>query len=161
MAYLDQYKASARGCTRAKLVIGEDCNYFRDSAGRPLPAGQIGEVCWKTPDKSFGYLNDIDAAMAVFDDRGFYKSGDLGVFDDDGYLRIVGRSRTEDYLDRNWRWICPRIKKALERFAWNGPRDLHADIALDDLSDEATLDVLAEFLWACRQVSTKKEDCQP
>jgi hypothetical protein len=53
------------------------------------------------------------------------------------------------------------LRLSLERFAWNGPRDLHADIALDDLSDDAALDVLAELLWACRHLATAKEDCQP
>ena len=51
------------------------------------------------------------------------------------------------------------LRLSLERFAWNGPRDLHADIALDDLSDDAALDVLAEFLWASRHLVTAKEDC--
>jgi hypothetical protein len=51
------------------------------------------------------------------------------------------------------------LRLTLERFAWNGPRDLQTDIALDDLSDEAALDVLAEFLWASRHLATPMEDC--
>jgi hypothetical protein len=50
------------------------------------------------------------------------------------------------------------VRLSLERFAWNGPRDLHADIALDDLNDEAALDMLAELLWASRHLATAKED---
>jgi non-ribosomal peptide synthetase component E (peptide arylation enzyme) len=88
------------------VVPGRVCE-IRDSGGKPLPAGETGEVCWTTPDKSFGYLNDIDAAKAVFDDRGLYKSGDLGVFDDDGYLRIVGRIK--DMILRGGRNISPRL----------------------------------------------------
>jgi hypothetical protein len=51
------------------------------------------------------------------------------------------------------------LRLAVERFAWNGPRDLHAEIVLDDLDDEAALDLLAEFLWASRHRATPKEDC--
>jgi non-ribosomal peptide synthetase component E (peptide arylation enzyme) len=98
--------------TVGRVVPGRVCE-IRDSSGKPLPAGETGEVCWTTPDKSFGYLNDIDAARAVFDDRGFYKSGDLGVFDDDGYLRIVGRIK--DMILRGGRNISPRlIEESLE-----------------------------------------------
>lgn len=58
--------------------------------------------------------------------------------------------------------FCVRVVRlSLERFAWNGPRDLYADVALDDLHDESTLDVLAEFLWASRPFANPKEDCQP
>lgn len=53
------------------------------------------------------------------------------------------------------------LRLSLERFAWNRPRHWNADIALDDLNDEAALDLLAEFLWTHRHVATSKEDCQP
>jgi hypothetical protein len=57
--------------------------------------------------------------------------------------------------------LCLAVMRlSLERFAWNGPRDLNADIALDELSDEAALDVLAQFLWTNRHAATMKEDCQ-
>jgi len=49
---------------------------------------------------------------------------------------------------------------SLERFAWNGLRDLYADIALDELSEEAAVDVLAQFLWTYRHVATTQEECQ-
>jgi len=68
--------------------------------------------------------------------------------------------RTLHDPDANPRELCISVLRlTLERFAWNGPRDLNADIALDDLSDEAALDVLAEFLWACRHLATPKENC--
>ena len=39
---------------------------------------------------------------------------------------------------------------SVERFAWNGPCELGADVALDDNLEEAALDALAEYLWTCR-----------
>jgi hypothetical protein len=64
--------------------------------------------------------------------------------------------------DANPDQLCIAVMRlSLERFAWNGLRDWNADIALDDLRDDQALDVLAEFLWANRDVATTMEDCQP
>jgi len=58
--------------------------------------------------------------------------------------------------------LCIAVMRlSLERFAWNGLSDLNADIALDELSDEAALDVLAQFLWTHRHLTTSTEGCQP
>lgn len=105
-------RQNKRLSTVGRVVSGRVCE-IRDNEGRVLPAGETGEVCWTTPDKSFGYLNDLAASKAVFDSRGFYKSGDLGVFDDEGYLRIVGRIK--DMILRGGRNVSPRlIEEALE-----------------------------------------------
>lgn len=53
------------------------------------------------------------------------------------------------------------LRLAVEHLAWNGLSDWNADIALDDLSDDTALDVLAQFLWTHRHTATLKEDCQP
>lgn len=50
-----------------------------------------GEVCVSTPAMMSGYLGDPGATEAVLRD-GVYRSGDIGVVDDDGYLTLVGRS---------------------------------------------------------------------
>jgi hypothetical protein len=58
--------------------------------------------------------------------------------------------------------FCTAVMRLLlERFAWNGLGDLNVDIALDELSEEGALDVLAQFLWTHRHVATSKEECQP
>jgi hypothetical protein len=58
--------------------------------------------------------------------------------------------------------LCIAVMRlSVERFAWNDLRHWKADIALDDLSDDQALDVLAQFLWANRPVATTMEECQP
>jgi len=42
------------------------------------------------------------------------------------------------------------LRLAMERFAWNGPRELGADIALGEASEENLLNELADFLWRHR-----------
>jgi len=80
---------------------------LRDPSGKPAAAGEAGEICWRSPDKSYGYLNDLEASRAAFGEDGFYRSGDLGKFDADGYLSIVGR--VKDMILRGGRNISPRL----------------------------------------------------
>ena len=62
-----------------------------DTEDRVLPPGEPGEVCVRGETVMRGYLDDADATAAAFDADGFLHTGDLGVFDADGYLKIVGR----------------------------------------------------------------------
>lgn len=92
---------------------GCECE-IRGPDGENLPAGSVGEVTWRGPDKSWGYLADDDQTALVFDADHFYRSGDLGQFDEDGYLRIVGRIK--DMILRGGRNISPLvIEEALLR----------------------------------------------
>jgi len=65
-----------------------------DPAGRPLPPGQdsVGEVVTRGLHVMKGYLNKPEETAAVFTGNWFH-TGDLGYFDEDGFLFIVGRSK--------------------------------------------------------------------
>ncbi len=61
-----------------------------DDDGRPLPAGQSGEVCVRGPNVMAGYLNDpVSTAGALRD--GWLHTGDMGWLDADGCLYLHGR----------------------------------------------------------------------
>jgi non-ribosomal peptide synthetase component E (peptide arylation enzyme) len=77
-----------------------------DAAGEDVERGAAGEILWRGPTKSFGYLNDPDRTEAAFVGDGWYKSGDLGKLDDDGYLSIVGR--VKDVIIRGGQNISPQ-----------------------------------------------------
>jgi len=64
--------------------------------GKELGIGQPGEILIKGPQVTKGYHNKPEESKAAFDDEGFFHSGDVGVFDEDGYLKIV--DRTKDML---------------------------------------------------------------
>jgi malonyl-CoA/methylmalonyl-CoA synthetase len=51
-----------------------------------------GEICVRGPNVFPGYLDRPEATAEAFED-GWFRTGDLGRFDADGYLRIVGRSK--------------------------------------------------------------------
>jgi long-chain acyl-CoA synthetase len=63
-----------------------------DDEGRSLPPGSVGEVIIKGPQVMKGYYNNPEATAQVIKD-GWFHSGDLGRFDSDNYLYIVGRKK--------------------------------------------------------------------
>ncbi|MBR6917781.1 MAG: AMP-binding protein [Clostridia bacterium] len=50
-----------------------------------------GEICVKGTNVMLGYYKDPDATAAVFDDEGYFHTGDYGKLDDDGWIYITGR----------------------------------------------------------------------
>jgi long-chain acyl-CoA synthetase len=76
-----------------------------DPAGNPAADGEAGEVVIKGPNVMRGYLNKPDeTAKTVVD--GWLHTGDLGRFDEDGYLVLVGREK--DMIIRGGENIYPR-----------------------------------------------------
>ena len=63
-----------------------------DEAGRDLPRGKEGEILAFGPQLCTGYL-DASLDAEAFTADGFFRSGDLGVLDGDGYLTVTGRKK--------------------------------------------------------------------
>jgi long-chain acyl-CoA synthetase len=66
---------------------------IRDDDGRDVPLGQPGEICIRGPQVMAGYWNRPDETAKVMTDDGFFKSGDVGIMDERGYVRIVDRKK--------------------------------------------------------------------
>ena len=64
-----------------------------DDAGNVLPPGQPGEIAIRGPQVMAGYWNRPDETAKVMTPDGFFKSGDIGVMDENGYVRIVDRKK--------------------------------------------------------------------
>lgn len=60
-------------------------------SGRVLAPGEIGELRARGPGVTAGYYKRPEATAEAFDAEGWFRSGDLGRFDADGYLCLVGR----------------------------------------------------------------------
>lgn len=95
----------ARRTTVGRLRAGEQIK-LAGADGQPAPDGEAGEVCWRGANKSYGYLNQPEYDASVWDEEGWFHSGDLGQFDGEGDLRIVGR--TKDMILRGGTNIFPR-----------------------------------------------------
>jgi len=66
---------------------------IRDDAGLPVAVGQPGEICIRGPQVMAGYWNRADETAKVMTEDGFFKSGDVGIMDTKGYVRIVDRKK--------------------------------------------------------------------
>jgi len=66
---------------------------IRDDEGRDLSFGEAGEICIRGPQVMAGYWNRPDETAKVMTDDGYFKSGDVGVMDERGYVKIVDRKK--------------------------------------------------------------------
>lgn len=71
-----------------------------------LPLGQPGELCFRGYHVMRGYYGDADATRKAISESGWLSSGDLGVMDADGYVRITGRLK--EMIIRGGENIYPR-----------------------------------------------------
>lgn len=76
-----------------------------DAEGHVLPPGEVGEVVIRGDNVMGGYENNLAANAAAFI-NGWFRTGDQGVFDSDGYLRITGRLK--EIINRGGEKISPR-----------------------------------------------------
>jgi cyclohexanecarboxylate-CoA ligase len=133
--------ALARGLdTEGRALRGVELR-VTDEAGVPLAAGAEGEIRARGPDCFLGYV-DASLDTDCFDTDGFFRTGDLGVLDADGYLRITGR--VKDIIVRKGEKISAR---EVEDLLLEHPGV--ADAALIPLADPVT----GERACACVHLS--------
>jgi len=66
---------------------------IRDDDGRDLPLGERGEICIRGPQVMVGYWQRPEETARAFTPDGFFRSGDVGVMDPRGHVRIVDRKK--------------------------------------------------------------------
>jgi long-chain acyl-CoA synthetase len=64
-----------------------------DEEGRTVGLGEPGEICVKGPQVMRGYWNKPEANAAAFTADGYFRTGDVGCFDAQGFLKIVDRKK--------------------------------------------------------------------
>ena len=85
---------------------------IRSDEGTISAAGEVGEIVVRSPLVFGGYFDDDQATASAFVD-GWFRTGDLGCFDDDGYLHLVGRLK--DIINRGGEKISPmEVDAAIE-----------------------------------------------
>ena len=76
-----------------------------DAEGRHLASGERGEVVIQGPNVTLGYENNPDANASSFTD-GWFRTGDQGFLDENGYLTLTGRLK--EMINRGGEKISPR-----------------------------------------------------
>lgn len=92
-----------------KALPGMDVKVV-NKRGEELPQGEVGEVIYRGPGTP-AYFEDSEATTKVFDEKGYYHSGDLGRLDKNGYLQIIGRSK--DLIIRGGQNVDPKLVEGI------------------------------------------------
>ncbi|TXB95814.1 hypothetical protein FocTR4_00016501 [Fusarium oxysporum f. sp. cubense] len=74
-----------------KLVPGTEIRVVDPDTGEDVPAGNVGEIWAKGPQVTMGYLDRPEETAASYLEDGFFKTGDLGSIDNEGFITIHDR----------------------------------------------------------------------
>lgn len=86
-----------------------------DAEGEPVPVGESGEVLVRGFNVMRGYFEDPEATAAAIDERGFLHTGDVGIMDETGNLRITDRIK-DMFVVGGFNAYPAEIEQAITRF---------------------------------------------
>ncbi len=121
------------------------------SVGRPVPGCSIriaddGEVLIKGGNVFQGYWHNDEATREVFDEDGWFRSGDLGQLDADGYLTITGRKK-DILVTSSGKNVAPTVLEDRVRAHWLVSQCLVVGDARPFIGALITIDVEAFTPW--------------
>jgi malonyl-CoA/methylmalonyl-CoA synthetase len=103
-------------------VVAED--------GRPAAPDEPGELRVRSPQLFLGYHGDPEATARAYDEQGRFRTGDTGVRDRDGVVRLLGRTSTDILKSGGYKLSALEIEEALRE------HPAIADVAVVGLPDE-------------------------
>ncbi len=112
------------GLTETSPVIAVNTTNKDDfklgTVGKPIPNVEVkiakdGEILVKGPNVMMGYFKDEEKTKEAFDQQGYFKTGDMGEIDKDGFLKITGRKK-QMFKTSGGKYIVPeRLEAELEK----------------------------------------------
>lgn len=143
------------------LAIGEDKDAMTVCPDAKITLAEDGEILIEAPTCIFqGYFEDAEATKAVYDGR-VLKTGDLGRFDEQGRLHIVGRKKDILLLDDGTKIFCPEYEEKLSKYIHkedfaiglsDGKVVLHIGKCQEDPSLQPLIDAFNETVGRNRQI---------
>jgi long-chain acyl-CoA synthetase len=123
---------------------------IRDESGKPVKAGEVGELCVKGPNVMQGYWNRPDETAKVITADKWLRTGDMGILTEDGYLKIVDRQK--DMITVSGFKVYPN---EVEEVLASHPKVLEAGVV--GLPDGHSGEVVKAFVVARDKSVTKEE----
>ncbi len=171
------------GITECAPLISANRNRYqkRGSVGTPILGEQIkiadpdengeGEICVKGPNVMLGYYNNPEATAEVFDEEGFFRTGDYGKLDEEGWIYITGRLKNL-ILFSNGKNVYPeelecelsRIRGVAESVVYAGESHTRPDIEVivaeifpdtETLEADGVTDLQAYFEDAVKKMNAR------
>ena len=85
-------------------AAGPEVTIMND-VGEELISGDEGEIVIRGPNVTSGYLANPEANATAFHEGGWFRTGDQGIMDEDGYVKVTGRSK--EIINRGGEKIAP------------------------------------------------------
>jgi fatty-acyl-CoA synthase len=121
-----------------------------DDAGNELPPGEIGEIVHRSPQLMIGYFHDEERTAQAFE-GGWFHSGDLGVFDAEGYLTVVDRKK--DMIKSGGENVASReVEETIYQL------DGVSEVAVIGLSDPRWIEAVTAIIVPKAGVALTEED---
>ena len=133
----DSDETIATTCGRA--IDGMETAIADPESGRHLPPGEEGELLLRGSQVMLGYLDDPAATAEAIDSDGWLHTGDVGVLDENGYLRITDRLK-DMYISGGFNVYPAEVEQALTRL------DGVVDVAVIGIADERLGEVGKAFV---------------
>ncbi len=95
----------------SKIKIIDDA----DDVETDMPTRAIGEICVRGPQVMLGYYNAPVETAAAFTEEGYFRTGDYGYVDEDGYIYITGRKKNIIVLNNGKNVYPEEIEEYLDR----------------------------------------------
>jgi fatty-acyl-CoA synthase len=115
--------------TVGKNLPHQEVKIINLESGQTVPMGDSGEICFRGYHVMRGYYGDADATANTIDKRNWLHSGDIGVMDASGYVKITGRLK--EMIIRGGENIYPR---EIEDLIFTHPKV--AEVAVFGVPDE-------------------------
>ncbi|MFX1325270.1 MAG: AMP-binding protein, partial [Promethearchaeota archaeon] len=90
---MNPYKGKRKLGSIGLPLLNTELKLVDPETGKEVPLGEPGEICVKGPQVMKGYYNKPEETKKAIDEDGYMHTGDVAIMDEEGYLRIVDRTK--------------------------------------------------------------------